>query len=123
MTIKVLKLLESNDADLLSLAKGLKLLTKLHVTGGYSVDITQLGCVQIIREAHQLSYLYINVPDFEFDVNAYKVMLKIIQNRSEQIKLKLKFHSYGHQQFYPDDAICSNDKWLSVKEIMHPNMR
>lgn len=119
-TIKSLKLHglhHINDANMLKLAKELKALSKLNLIGGVPDEITQNGIVEMIRESNQLSCLEIDAQDFEFGIEAYNYMLKIIQNRPNHIKLELIYHSDGLQMFDPDGDLRQNNKWLEVKEI------
>ncbi|XP_055313523.1 uncharacterized protein LOC129574906 [Sitodiplosis mosellana] len=119
-SIKILKLFvmgNVNNAHLLVMAKGLKLLTELVVLGWFSVNVTQQGIVRMLRETARLSCLKIVARSFKFNINTYNEMLTIVQNRSEHIKLQLSFGNQFVAPFDPEGTLRSNDKWLSVKEI------
>ncbi|XP_055313515.1 uncharacterized protein LOC129574903 [Sitodiplosis mosellana] len=119
-TIKVLKLLNARmviDAHLLIIVNDLKLLSELVVTGWISVNVTQQGIVEMLREADRLSCLKINTCHFQFNIGTYDEMLAIIKNRPEHIKLQLIFGHWSREPFDPEGNLRSNDKLLSVKAV------
>ncbi|XP_055313516.1 uncharacterized protein LOC129574904 [Sitodiplosis mosellana] len=119
-SIKVLELLNMewvNDAHLLVISKGLKLLTELVVTGWYPVNVIQHGIVEMLRETDRLSCLKIIARSFKFNIDTYNEMLAIIKTRPEHIKLQLTFGSWAKVPFDSEGTLRSNEKWLSVKEV------
>lgn len=106
--IKVLKLghFDLTEMQLLDIAKNLKFLTELHIN-----STTQQGLVEMVREADRLSLLKINRKfNFQLNIDTYKDILKILQNRPEHIKLTVKLYSNSMKNYW----LPSNAKWLNV---------
>ncbi|XP_055313500.1 uncharacterized protein LOC129574900 [Sitodiplosis mosellana] len=117
MILKLFVMGNVNNAHLLVMAKGLKLLTELVVIGWFSVNATQQGIVEMLREADRLSWLEISTRQFKFNIDTYNEMLAIIKKRPEHIKLQVIFGHWSGESFDRKGNLRSNDKWLSVKEV------
>lgn len=120
INIKVLEIVnikdELTDQHLVQLAKVLPELQELNIAHIPS-ELTMIGLKEMLSHAKKLSHLVLKfIKSIAIDINDYKAMLNMVQNRNRNNKLLIELWGTGGMVNVPDAILAENRDVFYIEE-------